>query len=736
MNKFIIIGILLFSFQLKAQIRGVIYGSQGKEKEELYGAKARLLRAGIGAVTNEHGEFELTLPKDLPDTLVFSARGFYPDTLVVDKSDRFASLKVILYSELILPDVVVSYKKSTTSISRLKTLHVEEIGAGELRKAACCNLSESFETNASVDVNITDAVSGAKRIQMMGLDGVYTQMQMENIPFLNGLESSYGLTSLPGTWINSIQITKGSGTVVNGYESMAGLINLELHKPTEMEKFYVNFYGNRMGRAELNIHSGYKLSKKWSSAVFAHGSTHPFEWDTNKDGFRDMPIGENVAFFNRYDFHGEKMEAQFGVNAYLDNKIGGQMSAIRRDSAEFYDVRLNSRHLSAFAKTGFFMKKPGHSLGVVYNFKYQEQEAKFGNAHFTGVQNRGYVNLIYDGIMGSTLHKYKVGASMVADDIKQSRDSVRDDRYQLVPGVFAEYTYTGLRLVAVIGARADVHNQYGPLFIPRAHLKYTLSENTDLRFTVGRGWRVPNYMIDNISLMATSRNWIQPDTIMPEVSWNTGASVVQEFKMLTRKSTISVDYYFTYFENQLIVDRDANPSNIYFRNTSGLSFSNSLQAEWSIPALKNLDIRMAYKYLDVRSDYGGKLQQNVFIPKHRGFVNLAYKTRNKKWEYDLTCSIFGKARLPIVELASGEFSTVNESDVWPSVNAQITYVHKKLQIYLGGENIANYVQKNAIIAANEPFSPYFNATRIWAPIYGTNVYIGLRFALEQTTKEK
>lgn len=732
-NKFVIALCALSINSAHAQIKGIIYGSNGEttEKKSLYGAKVRLLQNNVGAYTDENGKFDLVLPKNLPDTMVFSAMGYYSDTIYVTKKDRFISLSITLYSDLILPDIVITHKKESHSISRLKTLAVENLSSGELRKAACCNLSESFETNASVDVNITDAVSGAKKIQMMGLDGVYTQIQMENIPYLRGLESAFGLNSIPGTWIESIQITKGTGNVVNGYESMAGLVNLELKKPQEMESLFLNGYVNQMGRSEFNFNSGFKLNKKWSSGWLGHASTHPVEMDLNNDGFRDMPNGTNFAIMNRYNYSGKKMESQFGFNAYWDNKTGGQIDKIRNSGTPFYDVSIDSKHIDVFAKTGFFMKKPGHSIGIVYNAKYQTVDSKFGSRVFYGEEKRGYINAIFDGIIGTTDHKYKLGLSGVYSDIKQHVDSLTSDRIEAVPGVFAEYTWTTSRLSLVAGSRADYHNLFGLQISPRLHVKYILAEFTDLRFTAGKGWRVPNYMIDNISLLATSQQWIAPDTLTPEISWNFGGSLAQQFKLFKRKGSFVFDFYHTQFENQMIVDRDANTASINFGNLNGTSFSNSLQAEFSYSVSRTMDIRFAYKYLDVRATYGGKLQQQVMIPKHRGFVNVGYKSRNKRWELDLTCSVFGESRLPQVVLSDSSFTTDNSSQIYPVINGQITYVYKRWEFYLGGENLTNYRQKNPIIDVENPFSMSFNATRIWAPIYGVNLYAGLRFSIKQ-----
>ncbi len=714
-----------------SQMKGVVHGITDEKQEVLIGAKIRLLHAKIGVTTNEEGQFELILPKELPDTLVVTAFGYNPDTTIVTKNDRFVVLEINLLSDKMMDEVIVSYRKGTHTISRLKTLHVEEIGEGELRKAACCNLSESFETNASVDVNITDAVSGAKKIQMMGLDGVYTQIQLENIPYLRGLESSFGLNSIPGTWIESIQITKGTGNVVNGYESMAGLVNLEVKKPTEMESFYVNGYGNMFGRAELNLNAGHILNEKWSTGWFVHGSGMFGEMDNNSDGFRDVPKGNNLAFLNRWAYQGKKMEAQFGVNSYLDIKNGGQMGFDRSVNDGKYGVQIDSKHLDAFAKTGFFLKKPHTSLGVVYNVKYQEVNAQFGTRTFDGTEKRGYINAIYDGYFGTTLHGIKLGASGVYVDMQQQADSLQSNRIEIVPGLFGEYTYAGPRLTTIIGARGDYHNLFGFQFSPRVHAKFLLTEFTDLRVTAGKGWRVPNFMIDNISLLANAKTWIVPAELLPEISWNFGGSIVHEFKLFKRKGSISTDFYHTLFQNQLVVDRDANFNQIIFKNLSGQSYSNSFQTELSIEPLKNFEIRLAYKYLDVKAEYAGEMQQQVMIPKHRGFVNLGYITRNKRWEFNTTLSVFGTSRLPAIGLTD----LPSESEIYPMLNAQITHVYKRWDFYIGGENLTNYIQKNAIIDATNPFGSSFDATRIWGPIMGMNIYAGFRYSIKRKSKK-
>jgi outer membrane cobalamin receptor len=725
---------------VNAQIKGLIQGADGSQKKPLYGAKIKLLQAKKGTVSREDGTFELVLPKELPDTLVISAFGYNPDTLIVSKKDRFTALNILLYSDKLLPEILIEYRKNGHSISRLKTLHVEELTAIELRKAACCNLSESFETNASVDVNITDAVSGAKKIQMMGLDGVYTQIQMENIPYLRGLESAFGLSSLSGTWIESIQITKGTGNVVNGYESMAGLVNLELKKPDEMEKIYLNVYQNIFGRSEFNFNKGIILNPKWSTGFLGHVSSTYGNIDRNKDAFRDLPTGDNTAFMNRWAYKGKKMEAQFGINFYRDRKVGGQTSFFRNEENQVdtinYGVLINSKHIDIYGKTGFFGKRPMQSLGIVYNIKHQEIDGFFGLKTFSGLEKRGYINVIYDDIIGTSDHTIKIGTSFVAIDISQQADTLSQKRMELVPGIFAEYTYTGRRLTGVFGSRYDYHSIFGGQFSPRVHLKYLLSEMTDLRFTAGKGWRVPNFIIDNVSLLASSKQWIAPSETKPEISWNIGGSLVHEMKIFERKATISLDFYHTRFENQLIIDRDETVNTVVFSNLKNSSFSNSFQTEFSFSPIKNLDIRLAYKFLDVESKYGNEMRQQVMIPRHRGFLNLAYRSRNKRWEYDFTCSIFSPSRLPIQRDMTNDTLLISDmkSRMYPMINAQITHIYKKFDFYIGGENLTNSVQKNPIIDAANPFGSKFDATNIFMPITGINIYVGIRYAIAKTKK--
>lgn len=737
---------LLFLFSLNyshSQIEGIVYGFENNNRMVLPWVQIKSLNTKSIFTTAADGSFSIDLNNKYPDTLLFSFIGYYNDTIIVDKKFEKISLEITLYSDQILEEVVVSAKKKDYGIIKMKTLNIETIGEGEIRKAACCNLSESFQTNTSVDVTITDAVSGAKKIQMMGIDGVYTQIQFENTPYLRGLESSFGLSSIPGTWIESIQITKGTGSVVNGYESMAGLINLEFKKPDKMEKLYFNMYANNFGRAEINADGSYIVNKKLTGAYFVHGATFGTEVDQNKDGFRDLNLSKNVSILNRWKYQGERMVAHFGINTYYQGKIGGQVGYFPSTPSSLYGVNIDSKHIDAFAKTGFlFRDKTSRSFGVIYNLKYQETDALFGIRSFTGVEKRGYINTIFEDQIVNSNHIIKTGFSLVYSDISQKLDSVVSiayiplniSRVEIIPGYYTEYTMTQTRLTTVMGARIDYHNLYGVQFSPRFYGKYKITENIDLRFTGGRGFRTANILIDNISLLASSRKWIIDPKITPEISWNYGASISYDFFIKKRKNTLNIDFYRTQFVNQMVIDRDVSFQAIYFNNLQGQSFSNVLQTELNLALTKTVDFRLTYKLMDVEAPFNNVVTQQVMVQKHRWLTNLSYKSQNKKWEANITGVLNGKMRMKMTSFTYGAKTFDSQTSIYPTVNAQVTYIYKKWDFYLGGENLTNYTLKNVIVDAQNPFESYFDATMVWAPINGITVYGGIRYKLKHTPK--
>lgn len=617
------------------------------------------------------------------------------------------------------------------------------ISGKELLKAACCNLSESFETNATVDVSYSNAVTGTKQLRMLGLDQKYTALTKELLPEIRGLATAYGLNFIPGRWIGGIQLTKGGSTVVNGYESITGQINTELLKYTDKPETNLNIFGDLNGRGELNLTHTSALSDKWNQSILLHGNATTGKTDSNDDGFLDQPTGNqvNVAYLLNYnDLEGSGLGSHFGINFLKDERNAGQKDFnTRLDQSEQapYGVGIDISRFQIWNKTGYvFAGKPYQSIGWMNQFTYHQQDSFFGLKDYFGKQNTFYSNLIFESILGNTNHKYKVGASFMYDAFDEDYLFQNFKRTETAPGAFAEYTLTGTKYTLVAGARVDFHSLAGTQFTPRLNFKYDLAPKTILRLSAGRGFRTANIFAESQSYMASNRVLSVQNGegniygLEPEIAWNYGASLQQEFKLFNRKSTLVADFFRTDFQNQVLLDLDVSPQKIVFYNLKGNSFANSFQTQWDFTPFKNLDVRLAYKYYQVEADYVSGRREIPFISKNRGFANFSYSTdKNEKqgfWSFDTTLNLIGEQRLPDTQSNPSAFQLPEYSPSYFTMNAQIARnFNDKIRLYVGAENLTSYTQDNPILDAKNPFGNYFDGGMVYAPLMPINAYIGL-----------
>lgn len=647
------------------------------------------------------------------------------------------------HNEKSIAGVTVTATKAATSLSKKEAGLVFNIDSKELLKAACCNLSESFETNATVDVSFSNAVTGTKQLKMLGLDQKYTSLTKELLPEIRGIASAYGLNLIPGRWIESIQLTKGGSTVTNGYESITGQINTELIKHSEKSETALNLFADFNGRAEANITHVEPINDHWTQTFLLHGNGTFGDTDMNEDTFLDRPKGTqiNAAYLlNFNDLEHSGFGSHFGINFVKDERTSGQIGfdkKLPQNQQSLYGVGIDISRFQVWNKTGYVFKgKPYQSLGWMNQYVYHQQDSFFGLRNYSGQQQTYYSNLIFESIIGNTNHKYKVGASFMYDGYKENYLTDDFKRNEIVPGAFAEYTLTGAKYTLVTGARVDFHNLAGTQFTPRLNFKYDFTPKTILRLSAGRGFRTASVFAENQQYFASNRNVqiIQNGGniygLKPEIAWNYGASLQQEFKLFGKKSTIVADFFRTDFQDQVLVDLDRSPQQLVFYNLNGKSFANSFQTQWDFTPFKNFDVRLAYKYYDVQADYLDGRRQVPFMAKHRGFVNLAYATNKNKnegfWSFDTTLNLVGKQRLPDTSSNPAEFQIRRFSESYAILNAQISRnFNKRIRAYLGGENLTSYHQKNAIVDFRNPFGNYFDGGMVYAPIMKANFYVGL-----------
>lgn len=716
----------------------------------LMGAEVYWNGTQIGVSTDDNGTFTLKRTEN-SNTLVISYIGYKTKTVKVTNSE---ALHIQLEPQSALEEVVVTQKRGNTMKSQWQVANLHTMSSGELLKAACCNLSESFSTNPSIDVNFSDAVTGNKQIKMLGLTSPYILMAEENIPAMRGASQAYGLSFVPGTWIESIQITKGAGSVINGYESISGQINYEIEKPINARPFFLNLYTSEDSRYELNAHTKVKLSDKWATSLLAHGNVRQRKSDHNHDGFIDNPIGNQINLLNRWQYsNAEKGWVSFlNLNYMKDERQAGQIDynpLTDKGTTNAWGSEVNSERFTLSNKTGYvFPDTPYKSIGLQNSFQSHRQDSYFGLNSYDIHQKSWYGNLIYNSIIGNTQHKFATGLSGTYDDYNEqlttsalAGDFSRIDRSV---GAFFEYTYdNSSNFSFVAGIRADSHNNLGNFITPRFHLRYNPWKQATFRLSAGRGKRAANVIAENQQLLASSRQLhiIGGDGgklygLNPEIAWNYGASFLQAFKIWGKNAELSVDFYRTHFDNQVVVDLDHSPQQALFYNLNGKSFANSLQAEVSITPAKGLDFKAAYKYYDVQTQFTKGQLEKTLTPKHRWFANVAYETadthenNHSQWKFDVTFNWLGEQRLPTTATNPLPYRLSDYAPSFATLNAQITRVFsKKFEVYVGGENITNYKQANGILAADAPFGAYFDSTMQYAPAFGQMYYAGMRFKL-------
>ncbi len=721
-----------------------IFGSVfNQDGEPLIAAYVSWDGTSIGAEADLQGNF--SLPKmDTTAFLLISYVGYNPVYIEVFPNEDTVLIRVDGITTL--SEVNVTGQSRGNFTSTLETANIETITSCELKNAACCNLAESFVTNGSVDVMQQDAITSTTEIQMLGLRGIYTQLLLEKRPAFPGLGSPLALEFVPGTWVSGIQISKGASTVQNGYQGIAGQINVEMAKPWQDKPFFLNLFGSTNERGEANLHLNKKWTKELSSGLLLHGSFNAGEFDRNDDTFLDLPKKKTLDGVWRNYYVTDVFSTQFNIQALIDERKSGQIFGFdsQPDPTPPYLIQQQNKRVDVFGKVGYVgFKEENTSVGFIYNASWHKTDNVFGSKKYNGTQRSLYTNLLYATALPNERHRLNFGASYQFDDYMERLDDTDFDRRESVPGVYAEYVLgnsaekiKGLGVIA--GIRLDHHNQFGWLTTPRLNLKYNFSDRSILRLSAGRGLRTAQILSENIAVLTSNRLLTVVEDLRMEDAWNAGMNFTQNGKLFGRNAGIVADLYRTNFRNQVVMDMETEAGKVLFYNLHGRSFSTSLLLLGSMNIAKGLNLKLAYKLNDVQTGYGYKPdrdrlpRQRPLNARHRGLFTLDYETPAKNWMLNLNSQFTGRQRFAhshqTPEALLEHFQ--GNAPAYLLLNAQVTRRFKNLELYVGGENLTNYTQRHAIVDWEHPFGEHFDAMQVWAPLIGARGYAGLRWTIE------
>lgn len=740
MNRLLfILFTLLFLNRGYAQIiSGKIFDER---KKPLQGVVIVFLESKKGTTSEADGSFLISRSTG-EDHLIISYTGYQSDTIELQPNQNEISLQ--LSEGVALSEVSIISQGRAHSFSLLQPHNIESIQSVDFRKAACCSLAESFQSGNTVDLAYNNAVVGNREIQMLGLQGIYTQQLIENRPVFTGLMSSFGYDFIPGTWLDQINIQKGASSTLHGAQSMTGAINAALKKPDKDDRFFANGYLDYHGRAEANLH----LNRSWStedhSGIYLHASRHAGFRDHNHDGFYDDAQNTLLNGMMRNIFYGHQWEGQFNLQALYNTRTGGQTK-----DANPYLFNQVIRHVNLSGNLGYVgFRNQAQNTGSIYDFSHSTINSNFGLNKLEGFENHFLVQLIYSHSFADDRHSLTIGPAINFNQAEEvstvGKFPTRKFSYrEMTPGMIGEYNIRWgttdcadvSRFVLSTSQRLDYIKNKKLFWSPRASMKYQLNDFWTARLSVGRGFRFNRIVTDNLSLLATNREWVIDSIPEYESSWNYGFNIVGKPTLLHRETEFNLDAYVTQFDNQLVVDLDQTygrtiPAVTLFA-LNGISRAISISSSFKMVITQWLSLKTGIRWQDNRQQLISEVRQQVFIPQWRGLLSADFNLLHQKLEWNITSHAVGKSRLP--DKRDFPHDLIHEHDKYSkpflTIQSQATYHFAKWDIYAGCENMTNYTQHQAIIDAGRPDSPYFSANELYAPINGIKPYIGFRFRL-------
>ena len=739
MKKLINISIFfLLAFALNAQsVKGTIVN---ESYEALIGASAVWANSSNGTVSDIEGKFELAFPDTDERRLVVSYVGYVTDTFPVRGNNL--DLFIQLNSSLVLDEVVVNESRPGQYISNTQGIKTEVITELELKKEACCDLAGCFNTNASVESATTNIVTQTKELRILGLNGVYNQVLIDGMPLVHGLSYTYGISSVPGPLVKNIFVSKGANSVLQGWESISGQINVITQKLDDAPKLLVNLYGNSFGETQMNAYHTFGKSK-WKGFIAGHMALPAQEFDRDEDNFLDLPKLNRYELFNKWQY-GNKNDngffAQFSARWFDEKRIGGQVNydpTTDKGSSTIYGQYVKFNQTEASAKVAYKLNDR-HRVMLLTSGQYHDQNSWFGQTSYDAHQYLYNSTLQYE-LTYQDQSNLKVGATYRYLDLVENIQFAENPlnlsyaglykNKEMTYGLFAENTlYFGQdKFTLINGVRLDHSTLYGTHFTPRSLLKYSPNDLSSIRASVGLGWRSPHIFSNYVTLLASQRDIVFVETLNAEKAMNWGINYTTSFDLADRAGSFSADYYQTRFQNQIFPDYNNSTTEVLIENFDGKSVSNGIQVEVRYEVLKNIELKSAYNYLEVyRMEEGQKINL-PFIPKHKFLQTLSYKFYKDQLHWNASMQWYGKQFLPN---RSATPTNENLSDAYATINTQISLFKKRFEWYAGCENIFDFRQERPIVSWEDPFSPYFDTSSVWGPTKGREFYIGMRFILD------
>ncbi|WP_342082854.1 TonB-dependent receptor [Dyadobacter sp. OTU695] len=589
-------------------------------------------------------------------------------------------------------------------------------------------------------------------IHINGLEGPYTMVLIDGMPMVSGLSTVYGLSGIPNSLIERVEIVKGPASTLYGSEAVGGLINIITKNPSKAPLLSADVFSTTWRDYNVDLGIKFTPSEKSSSLLGINYFNYQNPVDNNNDGFTDLTLQNRISIFNKWSFDlKNNRQANVAARYYYEDRWGGQMQWNRsyRGGDQVYGESIYTKR---FELLGNYQLPTTEKVTLQYSFSSHNQNSAYGHVPFNADQKIVFAQFLWDKEIGK--HSLLMGTpfryTFYNDNTPATRYADGQDHADKIylPGIFIQDEIKSGPHSILLGARYDYNSRHGSIFTPRAAYKYKFNQTDVVRLNIGRGFRIVNLFTEDHAALTGSREVILKEALKPEQSWNGNINFVK--KIVTGNSFIGIDasVFYTHFTNRILPDYDTNPNEIIYDNLDGYAVSKgiSLNLDFNFPF--PLKIIAGGTYMDNYQKENGVRFRPVLTEKFTGTWSVSYEMQKAGLSFDYTGNIYGPMRLPIL---SDDDPRAANSPVWSLQNIQMTKKFDNgLEIYGGVKNLLNFTPPaNSIARANDPFdknvkfdeqgqviatpdNPYrltFDPSYVFAPNQGIRAFLGVRYTL-------
>lgn len=671
--------------------------------------------------------FELNLTKQ-EEQFEFVLSNENPQTDLLNEIVISGTLKPVLRSESLVPVEVYTptfFKKNPTS-----------------------NIFEALQTVNGVKPQVNCSVCNTGDIHINGLEGPYTFVLIDGMPIVSGLSTVYGLSGIPNSLIEKVEIVKGPASSLYGSEAVGGLINIITKNPLYASKYAVDVFGTSWGEINTDLGLSLKVSDKvhWLMGVNYFNYSNPI--DKNNDDFTDLTLQDRISVFQKWNFT-RKNNKLFSIAGryFYEDRWGGEMNWNKsyRGGDEAYG---ESIYTNRYELMGTYELPVAEKMFFSFSYADHDQNSVYGNTPYMAKQQVGFGQLTWDKKLGK--HDMLFGAAFRYTSYDDNTPATNEKDVTTMPGFFAQDEISfNTKHSILLGARYDYNNNHGSIFTPRVAYRYKANTGDVLRLNAGTGFRVVNLFTEDHAALSGSRDVIVLEHLKPEKSYNVNLSYLKQWYFGSNVLQLEASTWYTYFTNAILPDYDTNPNQIIYDNLNGHATSKGISANMDLILGNGLKFIVGGTLMDVSTEEEGFKQRQMLTERFSGTWAISYTIPSINLDIDYTGNLYGPMRLPLVS----EWDPRPEySETYSIQNIQLTYKgFKNFQIYGGVKNLLNWTpSKNVpflISRSNDPFdknvqfdpngnamrtpdNPYglvFDPSYVYAANQGIRTFLGVRY---------